>query len=106
MQAIKEISGVARLDHTYLVEGSRCLAYMPAGTSQVTYFGRPLRFDRRGRKFVPVDAKIFDVPIKPNPRVAVTGSRGTVYYVDIQNQTCTCPGFGFRGQCRHLAEVS
>lgn len=38
----------------------------------------------------------------------VEGSRGNKYQVakDRQGWTCTCPGFQFRRQCRHVSELS
>lgn len=39
----------------------------------------------------------------------VKGSKGKTYTVTIENEvavSCTCPGFQFRKQCRHLNEVS
>ena len=58
-------------------------------------------FDRRGRKFEAV---------KPNPfkertnetRRRVVGSKGQEYWVDDSERTCTCPGYTYRGACKHL----
>ena len=36
---------------------------------------------------------------------AVAGSKGRVYVVKLSNEgvwTCTCPGYGFRGRCKHI----
>ncbi|MEM3815570.1 MAG: SWIM zinc finger family protein [Candidatus Bathyarchaeia archaeon] len=27
---------------------------------------------------------------------------GIYYYVDLKAKTCTCPGFRYRGSCKHL----
>lgn len=37
----------------------------------------------------------------------VDGSKGSKYTVTRSNQgwKCTCPGFGFRGQCKHITEL-
>lgn len=38
----------------------------------------------------------------------VDGSKGNKYTVTRSKAkwTCTCPGFGFRGQCKHISELS
>lgn len=38
----------------------------------------------------------------------VEGSKGNKYTVTKNKQgwKCTCPGFGFRGQCKHVSELS
>lgn len=100
MEALREITDW-KYNHTYLVDGRRCLAYIPNGSSSPQYFAQPLRFDRRGRRFERASITLF--PHRDtDTRRRVIGSRGTVYWVDDEAQTCTCPGFGFRGQCRHL----
>ena len=37
----------------------------------------------------------------------VEGSKGNIYNVKLSAGTysCSCPGFGFRRKCRHIAEV-
>jgi hypothetical protein len=41
------------------------------------------------------------------PTWAVAGSRGSVYTVRMEHKklTCSCPGFQFRGQCRHIEQI-
>lgn len=103
MEALREITNW-KYNHTYLVDGGRCLAYLPDGSTTPQYFKQPLRFDRRSRRFERASITLF--PQRPSDtRHRVIGSRGTVYWVDTQARTCTCPGFTFRGQCRHLEAV-
>jgi len=89
-------------NHTYLLDGNNLVAYIRSGTTAPFYFKNPIKgFDKRGRKFE---------VIKPNPfktkgvsnTIAVQGSKGNTYYVDPDAKTCTCPGFNFRGACKHL----
>ena len=41
------------------------------------------------------------------PTWTVAGSRGSVYTVRMEHKklTCSCPGFQFRGQCRHIEQI-
>lgn len=108
MEALQETTvwkGVERqVNHVYLFDGTKAVAYIPFGDGKPFYFKKPLQIDRRGRKFVKADAKLFKVKIKSN-LIEVQGSKGSVYSVDPDAQTCTCPGFSFRGACRHITEV-
>lgn len=65
------------------------------------------RFSRARRKFVVLDtyAEIdVDSSIK---RTEVEGSKGNIYVVSVKDgdAECTCPGFKYRGHCKHLAMV-
>jgi hypothetical protein len=103
MEALRETTGGLFPAHTYLLEGTTLVAYIKKGEKEPFYFKNGIKgFDKRGRKFEAV---------KPNPfkerksnAITVTGSKGQVYYVDAEARTCTCPGFQFRGACKHLAE--
>lgn len=100
MDAIQERGG-----HTYLVDGTKLLAYIRAGSAKADYFSQPLRFDRRGRKFDRVSVKLFKVQVQDH-RVRVEGSKGNVYYVDVAEQTCTCPGYTYHGTCKHIKAIN
>jgi len=107
MEALRETTvwdGVARQpNHVYLFDGSKAVAYIKWGEGEPYYFKTPMNIDRRGRKFVAADKKMFKAVTKSN-LIEIKGSKGNVYYVDPEAKTCTCSGFQFRGQCRHLAE--
>lgn len=93
-------------NHTYLLDGTNLLAYIRAGTSEVTWFKKPIKnFDRRRRSFVKVDKKIFGQTQAQSALIPVAGSRGAVYYVDPDRKSCTCSGYAFRGRCRHVTET-
>lgn len=93
-------------NHTYLVKGSKMLGYIVDG--EVTYFTRPLSFEQNGRKFVKGDLSLFNdykEPVNENI-VILQGSKGNTYEINIEDQTCTCSAFKFRGgMCKHLKEV-
>ena len=107
MQALKEITvwkGVSRqCNHTYLMAGSKCVAYLQWHEGQPFYFSKPMPLDRRGRKFVELDTNPFDLELVAVDThvIRVKGSKGEEYRVDTQAGTCTCPGYTYRGACKH-----
>jgi hypothetical protein len=104
MEALKETTGGQFPPHIYLVDGNNLVSYIKNGETEPFYFKNPIKgFDKRGRKFEVVKPNPFKEQRKSNA-IAVTGSKGQVYYVDAEARTCTCPGFQFRGSCKHLAE--
>lgn len=108
MEALREVTewkDVKRQpNHTYLMDGDKAVAYIKWNEGAPEYFKNPLRLDKRGRKFVKADAGLFKVKVK-SQLIEVKGSKGNSYYVDPDAKTCTCPGFTFRGACKHIAEV-
>ena len=106
-------------NHVYLMSGDRALAYSRWGKAQPEYFSQPQRIDRRGRKFIDVKNNPwkFDLTIRTESEVVekpkgqvwtVAGSKGNEYIVSLDGSrwSCTCPGHGFRGRCRHVDELS
>ena len=95
-------------NHTYLLTPDRIkmLAYVKEGEKEVFTFKKPIPFYTRGRLFVEVP-NTFGYKIKDStPAVKIKGSTGTEYVVSKQNDVlkCSCPGFSFRGKCKHLEE--
>ena len=98
-------------NHVYVCDDSlqHMIAYVPEGSRTVKKFSRPIQFDRRGRSFEDLpDSE----PAQPDPAVITrTGSKGEVYYITQDRSQgwrgwwCTCPGFTFRGTCKHVAEI-
>ena len=104
MEALRETTGGLFPAHIYLLEGTTLVAYIKKGEKEPFYFKNGIKgFDKRGRKFEVVKPNPFKEQRKSNA-IAVTGSKGQVYYVDAEARTCTCPGFQFRGACKHLGE--
>jgi SWIM zinc finger len=92
----------ADYNQVYLLDGDRIIAHWPKYAVGPTYLKVPLKINRRGRKFRELPQNPFEA-IKPASRVVkVTGSKGSIYEVDLDAETCTCPGFSFRGRCRHV----
>lgn len=108
MEALKEVTDWGKnitSNHTYLLDGTNLVAYIKFGDNTPFYFKNPIKgFDKRGRKFEAVKPNPFTVKKQSNT-VAVQGSKGQTYYVDPDAKTCSCPGFIFRGTCKHLEIV-
>jgi len=113
MEAVREVTvwtGISRQpNHDYLLDGDRVLAYRKWGQGDIIPCSGRLKIDRRGRKFVKLDPNPFEA-LQHSQRdepvvVEVKGSKGTSYFVNKDEGRCTCPGFTFRGTCRHLKEV-
>jgi hypothetical protein len=101
MEAIREVTDWATPNHTYLLDGTTLVAYIKQGTTEPFYFSKGIKhFDKRGRKFEKADKGLFEASASTN-LIEVQGSKGAVYYVDPELHSCTCPGFTFRGKCKH-----
>jgi hypothetical protein len=113
MEAVREVTVWTGVDyrapnHDYLLDGDRIVAYRPWGTAEIRTLKTGIKIDRRGRKFEKLMPNPFEIPgaITADPTVVeVQGSKGQIYRVDTAAGTCTCQGFTFRGQCKHLAEI-
>ena len=97
---------------TYLLDDSKTklYAYVSPGADEPKQFKNPIRIDTRGRKFVvsATQYKIVTQEQEPQGRVwEVQGSKGDIYKVtEVKgNLACTCSGFRFRGDCRHVKSV-
>jgi SWIM zinc finger len=114
--AYKEITvwedGNTAINHTYLLEGDMMLGYMRTGTSVPFYFKNPIRISKSGRKFEKLEDNPFDtifsvvVPQETSNNIKeIEGSKGAKYILDVDAKTCTCPGFTYRGTCKHVKEL-
>lgn len=102
MEALKETTGGLFPAHIYLLDGTTLVAYIKAGTTEPFYFKNGIKnFDKRGRSFVKADKNLFKVHVE-TAVIEVQGSKGKTYYVDPETRTCTCPGYTFRGNCKHV----
>lgn len=95
----------------YLLDDSKSkmYAFRPAA-GEIKTFKNPIRIDVRGRKFVvnPVQFRTKVKEPEPEGRVwTVKGSKGDEYKVAELNGnwTCSCSGFRFRGDCKHVKEL-
>jgi hypothetical protein len=95
----------------YLLDDARTrmYAFRPA-SGEIKTFKRFIRIDTRGRKFVinPVQFETRLQEEEPEGRFwIVKGSKGDEYKITELNGNlaCTCSGFRFRGQCRHVENI-
>ena len=94
-----------KANHTYLLDGMKMIAYIKVGDTTPFYFKNPITIDKRGRKFTPVKPNPFKAVKEKSTIIKVSGSKGAVYSIDTEEKTCTCPGYSFRGACKHIAEL-
>lgn len=105
MEAVKEITGGLFPPHVYLLDGNNLVAYIKQQTTEPFYFKNPIKgFSKSGRKFEKLKNNPFDVKIDTS-LIEVKGSKGNSYFVDPVEKSCTCPGFTFRGKCKHTEEL-
>ena len=99
-------------NHVYFLDDSKekMYAYVTRGSMDVFQFKRPIRIDTRGRSFTAVP-NIWNYPapeesVKAQTQWEVPGSKGQKYIVKKEDDvyTCTCPGYTYRGDCRHVKE--
>jgi len=96
----------------YLLDDSKSkmYAFRSPVTNSIKVFKNPIRMDMRGRKFIvnPVQFPTQVAEPKPEGRVwTVKGSKGDSYQVnEVRGDwSCTCSGFKFRGDCKHVKEL-
>ena len=96
----------------YLMNDSKTkmYAYVRPGAASAKEFKNPISIDTRGRTFVVVK-NTFGYQVKKdvaiNPRWEVMGSKGDKYVVEKTENgyNCSCSGFKFRGNCKHVKEI-
>ena len=100
------------INHTYLLEGTKIVAYAKFGGDEVQVLKTQIKIDKRYRTFVKtkhygLEKFIKKTPIKSNTRVFKVVSKTKEYFVELSdyNYTCTCTGFNFRGKCKHITAV-
>ena len=107
MNAVQETTkwaGKQQPNHTYLIDADRMVAFIKKGDKTPVYFKTPIQINVRGRTFVPVVPSPFKV-VKAADTIEVTGSTGTTYFVNTVERRCTCPGYIYRGQCKHTKDL-
>jgi SWIM zinc finger len=92
-------------NHTYLLDGDKIIAYIPCGTTEIRTLKSKMTINRRGRTFRELKVNPFDkVKVPAKNILKIKGSKGNVYEIDLTEKTCSCPGFTYRGKCKHADE--
>jgi len=114
LQEVTDWADYAAHNHIYFADDSKSkiYAYIKQGSDVVFEFNLPVKFDTRGRKFKPIGSNIWNFTpqdqLQPEGKTwQVQGSKEvyTVSQDDVGNMSCSCPGFKFRGKCRHIVDV-
>jgi hypothetical protein len=111
-QAFRETTAWAEgtaVNHVYLIEGDSFLAYIRAGTQEPFWFRKPIKFSRSGRRFTAVNPDPFGSSMSvltPVNTREVAGSGGKTYIINLDEGSCTCQGYTFRGVCKHVKELA
>ena len=97
-------------NHIYLLstDKSKAYGYIKRGTEEAVTFKKPYNFDPRNRNFIEVkELGEIDLDEVKSEKWEFAGSKGDTYIVQkIDNVLqCTCPGYKFRGECKHVKEV-
>jgi hypothetical protein len=95
-------------NHVYFLSDSKdkMYGYVKSSTGKIQEMSTPYRFKASGRKFKEV-ANVWGFKIAedvPEGFVKIViGSKGERYTITEVNNVrqCSCPGFKFRGKCRH-----
>ena len=100
-------------NHTYLLDGTKIVAYAKSSDNSVQVLRTQIKIDKRYRTFVKtkhfgLQNLIKSTPAKSNTRVFKVQSKTKEYFVELSdyNYTCTCTGFNFRGKCKHIDAVA
>lgn len=106
MRLYRETTDWDTPNHTYLLDDSKQYmhGYIKLGAADVQMFKAPIRFSTRGRSFQFVSDYDLDAPASTAAVIEVQGSKGDKYYVtlDDSDASCSCTGFKYRGECKHL----
>ena len=110
MKFYQETTVWATPNHIYLLstDKSKAYGYIKRGTEEAVTFKKPYPFDQRGRKFVEVkELGEIDLDVVRGETWEFTGSKNNTYVVQKMDGMlkCSCPGYTFRGNCKHVKEV-
>jgi hypothetical protein len=101
-------------NHTYLLgDSGRIIAYAPDHGNKIIVLKSQMKIDKRYRKFVKTNHPglskfLSNHKSEPGVRKFEVQSKDKKYIVSLREEeySCTCTGFTFRGQCKHINAVA
>jgi len=97
-------------NHVYFLSDSKekMYGYVKKSTGEIQEMGQPYKFKAGGRKFKEVENRwnfriAKDEPVEGFVKIVI-GSKGEKYTItEVAGMLrCSCPGYKFRGKCRHI----
>ena len=80
----------------------KLVAYQPNSEEPLQVLNVPSnQFSKSRRKFKKIGERAEELDANITE---VKGSTGKTYIIDLDKKTCTCPGFTYRGNCKHVKE--
>ena len=80
----------------------KLVAYQPNSEEPLQVLNVPSnQFSKSRRKFKKIGERAEELDANI---IEVKGSTGKTYIIDLDKKTCTCPGFTYRGNCKHVKE--
>lgn len=97
------VNGFTYRPHLYYVRGDKLVWFQVSDYSRgLDKYAVPKKFDRARRKFETIGEIEEESPANV---VEVAGSKGSKYQVYLDEKNCSCPGYKFRGQCKHIEQA-
>ena len=97
------VNGFTYQPHLYYVRGDKLVWFQVGDYSRgLDKYAVPKKFDRARRKFETIGEIEEETPVNI---VEVAGSNGNKYQVDLDEKNCSCPGYKFRGTCKHIEQA-
>lgn len=114
MQILKEITewdiDYPIINKIYLLDLKDNIIAYTNSDNTIIQLQNPIKLDKRRRKFIKVNHTGLSKLIKKdnNNRIFKVNSGDKEYIVSLDNDnrlSCTCTGFTFRGNCKHIKAV-
>ena len=108
LQEVTDWGNQAVSNGIYHINDLGQLVAYQAPQGKLKTFKNPIKqFSKSHRKFKTIDQYYDNSEATLAPHVTIVkGSKGNEYQVDTKEGTCSCPGYKFRGDCKHVKELA